>query len=639
MIKFSMHCFDVLFPINLGPLTYSCPASLAEILQPGQVVQAPLKNRMTRGIILGSNISPPDGPLKELQTVPGEPAVISTSLLTLIKWMSEYYIALEGLVLKQTLPGELFTRTKPRKAAKDTSSPEVIDFMDISREDALDIATAIQSKSYSCFLLHAPSLLYEYSMVSQLLHGGRNIIVLVPDIGQANILYNALRDRYAERLCLLHGELPRGKRSDSIEGILSGRLDIVIGTRPALFAPLKNVSLVMVLNEHSPLYKVEEGIRFNIRDVAVMRGFIEKAAVLLSSVSPSIDSYFNAVTEKYRMIKPVPADKRPVIRIADMQFEKKIKPGLSKTAYDAANRHIRKNHKVLFVVNRRGYSTLLLCNECAYIMKCRRCDIPLVLHKNDHMLKCHYCNKTESVPERCPRCKSHNFSLQGSGTERIQEYIEELFGKATMRFDSDNVKKKSEKEEASRLISGDYARILIGTKMMTSLISIADKYALAAVLNIDSSLNLPDFRAMEKAYHELSSIIGLVEPTGEVVIQTRHSGIPFFQHLRHNDYAAFAREELSLRKSLGYPPYAKLLKVTFSGASNTAEKIVRIIHDTETQIDLLGPTKDKNRKGTETFSIILKSPDRKALNTAARKVLKTFERSKNQIRIEVDPAS
>jgi primosomal protein N' (replication factor Y) len=638
MIKSFMLCYDVIFPINLGPLTYVCPESLAEIAQPGLVVQAPLKNTLTRGIILGKNPSPPKGPLKELQTVPGEPVLLGKSLLRLLSWMSDYYIAPEGLVLKQTLPPELFTRTQQRKGKKQVSRQEEIAFMDIGPEDALNITSAVLSNQYIGLLLHAPSVLYEYSMVFKLLDSVKNVIVLLPDIGQSNLLYSAVSEKFEGRVCLLHGELSGGKRSESIEGILSGRCDIVIGTRAALFAPMKKVSLIVVLNEHSRYYKTEEGVRYNMRDVAVMRGFIEKAVVLLSSITPSIDSYFNAVTGKYRMLKPSLDTKRPFIRIADMQFEKKIRPGFSKTVYEAALKHVRKNDKVMFVMNRRGYSSLLLCKECAYIVKCRECDIPMVFHKNDNSLKCHYCSKSQYVPERCPRCKGHNFELLGSGTQRVQEYIEELFGKTTMRFDSDNVKKKSEKEELERLISGDFSRILIGTKIMTRRISVTDKFAMAAVLDIDPSLNLPDFRAMEKAYHELSSIIDLVRPDGEVLIQTRFSGTPLFKHLRSNDYSAFAKEELQMRKDLSYPPYTKMLKITFKGPSEVSEKIIKTARNYEPEIEILGPTTDKDRKGAENFSIILKSGNRKKLNNAARKVLKTFDSSRKiQIRIDVDP--
>ena len=639
MIKSFMHCFDVLFPINLGPLTYICPESLIERVQPGMIIQAPLKNKLTTGIILGKNSTPPQARLKKFQAFPGEPAILSTSLLKLIRWMADYYIATEGLVLKQTLPRELFEKTLSRKGRKAIPSSSKIDFPEITEEDVQDISAAINSHKYMGFLLHAPSLVYEYSVALRMMSAVENVIVLLPDIVHANLLYAAAKDRCGDRPCLLHGEISRGKRTEYIEGILSGRYDIVIGTRAALFAPLQKVSLIMLLNEHSHLYKIEEGLRYNVRDVAVMRGFIERAPVLLSSISPSIDSYFNAITNKYRIIKPPPAAKRPVIRIADMRFEKKIKPDISKAVYDAAKKHILRNNRIMFVMNRKGYSSMLLCQECGYIEKCNDCDIPLVLYKSDNTLKCRYCSKTRSIPERCGRCKSYNYLLLGSGTQRVQEHIGELFGIETVRFDSDKAKKKSEKEELTRLISNDFSRVIIGTKMMTGRLISSDSFSMAAVLNVDSSLNLPDFRAMEKTYQELSSIIDLVDPHGEVLIQTRFPQTPLFKHLRCNDYASFAKEDLLLRKSLNYPPYAKLLNITFSGPPEIAEKIEKIILASDSKTEILGPAISKNRKGQEEFSIILKSVDRKPLNTAARNVLKTFEHSKKvQIRIDVDPA-
>lgn len=633
-----MNCFDLLFPINRGPLTYICPDSLAGAVQPGLVVQAPLKNRLTRGIILRKNSSPPDTSLKEFQAIAGEPVILSPSLLKLLGWMSDYYIAPAGLVLKLTLAGELFKKTRPRKSRERTMHQSAIDFIPVDTEVVSEAVASIRNTAYKGFLLHSPSLLYEYSLAREMLTAGENIIMLLPDVGQANLLYGALKDSFADRLCLLHGELSHGKRSENMEGILSGRHDIVIGTRGALFAPLKNVSLIMVLNEHSPLYKLEEGIPYHLRDVAVMRGFMEKATVLLSSVSPSIDSFYNAMTGKYTLLKPSHARQRPNIRIINMRFEKKIRPDLSRSVYDAARRHISKNERVMFVVNRRGYSTVLLCKECGHIEQCHSCEVPLVHYKKEGTLKCHYCSSTRPLPETCSRCKGHTFELLGSGTQRVQEHVEELFGQAAMRFDSDTVRKKSEKEELSRLISGSFSRILIGTKLMTGRITPADFFSMAAVLNIDSSLNQPDFRAMEKAYQELSAIIDRVAPEGEVLVQTRFPDIPLFRHLQRNEYSSFAGEELSLRKSLGYPPYAKLLHIRLEGPSDLSEKIVKFLRRVNAKIEILGPITVRNKKGKEEQTIILKSGDRKALNTAAREVLQAFNnRKKIQVRVDVDP--
>ena len=639
MIKFQMHYFDILFPINLGPLTYTCDEATAESVQPGMVVAAPLRNKLTRGIMLERNVFPPKGPLKEFRLLPGAPAVLGKSLLKLIKWMSDYYIVPEGMVLKQALSPEFFTPIKARKTRQKEAVNIAQEFMDIDTEQIRDIVSALKAEVYSGLLLHSPSVLYEFSIALKILASSSNIIVLLPDIGQANLLYSAAKELQPERVCLLHGELSSGKRSEHIEGILSEKYDLVIGTRAALFAPMKKISLIIVLNEHHSSYKIEDALHYNLRDIAVMRAFIEKTAVLLSSVSPSIDSYFNALTGKYRMISPLQSSARPVIKIADMQFEKKVKPDFSQRVYDAAKKHIRKNNRIIFIVNRLGYSSLLICNDCRQISKCSSCDIPMSMHRDRSLLKCRYCSRTQPVPETCPGCKGHNFELLGSGSERIQEYIEELFEKATMRFDSDTVKTKSEKEDLARMLSGDYSRIMIGTKMLTGRLTLAEKYSMAAVLNMDSFLNQPDFRAAEKGYQELSSIIDLVDPSGEVLIQTRFSKLPLFRYLRENDYASFAREELSMRKILNFPPYMKLLKIRFSGPQGLAATMIKTIRTTDPKIEILGPVEERSRRGANSLSLILKSSDRKALNKAARRVLNSVDLPKKSgIRIDVDPS-
>ncbi len=639
MLEFFMSYFDVLYPINLGPLTYKCPEELEAIAQPGMIVSAPLKNKLTKGVIINRNISPPDEKIKEFSKIHGDSPVLSKSLLKLLQWISEYYITPEGLVLKQTVPKEVFIKTKTGKAKKTLPHDKHIEFPDIPEREFSSIKASISSGKYNAFLLHAPSLLYEYSIALRLLDKTRNIIVLLPEIFQANMLYNAFKESFDERLCLLHGEISKGRRSEYIEGIISGKYDIVIGTRSALFAPLKNVSLIIVLNEHSSSYKLEEGIRYNIRDVAVMRGFIEKATVLLSSITPSIDSYYNSFSDKYKLIKPSSSLTRPKIRIIDMRFEKTVKPNFSKTVYEDSKHHIKKGEKLMFVINRRGYSTLLLCRECGNAEKCPECGIPLVLHKNESTIRCHYCGKAYDIPERCGRCKSYSLELLGSGTQKVQEDIEALFGVETLRFDSDQASKKTDIEKLLSNISCDSSKVIVGTKMMTKRIGLAERFSMAAVLNIDNSLNLPDFRASEKVYRELSSIIGLVDSDGKILIQTRMPQNSIFKYLKSDRYSSFVKEELSIRKELNYPPFSKLINIIFTGNLDLSDRIIKTVHKLDQDIEVLGPIVHRDKKGRNEFSILLKSADRRKLNTAARAVLDRFRDSKEtDIRIDVDPA-
>ncbi len=639
MIKSSVHYVDIVFPVNLRPLTYKCPEHLAGLLRPGMIVSAPLRNRTAKGVVLDIPVSPPEGPIKELSSAAGDFPVLGKGMLKLLRWMSDYYIASEGTILQQMCPKELFTRTKKRKTK---SKPENSRFnlLDVPGEETLRIIESAADRRYRTYLLRTPSTNYEYSFICALLHSAlRNVIVIFPEVSHAETFYSTVSESLQERVCLLHGEISRGSRSESLEGIISGRHDIVIGTRAALFAPMKTVSLIAVLREDNGSYKLEEGIRYNIRDVAVMRGFLEKSTVLLSSVTPSIESSFNAMRQKYILLKPAAKERRPRITIIDMRYAKKIRPGISKEVFDAARNKLKAKKKIMFVTNRRGYSTLLLCADCGHEERCDHCDIPMVMHKDEKNLKCHYCGKVRAIPERCGRCGGLHLELLGSGTQRIQEEIEELFGVGTLRFDSDGVTKRSEVRELLRSLSGDSANVVIGTKMMTKRIGPSEKFSLAAVMNTDAYLNFPDFRASEKAYRELAAVIDLAEPGGDVMVQTRLPQNSLLRHLKKGDYDAFVKDELAARKELAYPPYSKLVKITVSGSSRVADALVGTIRDVGKGIEVLGPVVSKNKKGGDEFSIFLKSGSRKPLNEAARAVLGRHEKAKGiRIVIDVDPA-
>jgi primosomal protein N' (replication factor Y) (superfamily II helicase) len=638
VIKFPMHYCDILFPINLGPLTYKCPEELEEKAEPGIIVSAPLKSKLTKGVIVRKLSSPPNKPAREFSEIHGDSPVLSKNMMRLLQWMSDYYVASEGVVLKQTVPKELFLRIGPQKPKKEPHEGPHIEFIDIRQEDILPLRKSFSDNVYRTFLVHAPSLKYEYSLVPTLISPDvKNVLVIVPEVSQADLIYSGMKRTFGDRACILHGGISTGRRSEYLKGIVSGKHDVVLGTGTALFAPLKSVSLIMVLHEHSNSYKREEGVRYNIRDVAVMRGFLENSTVVLSSITPSVDSYFNAFSMRYTLIKPI-SPKRPTVKIVDMRHVKKASPNISKTTYEISKNRLREGKKIMFVINRRGYSTLLLCKECGNTENCRGCHIPFVMHKNDNLLKCHYCGAVQNLPERCGRCGSFNLELLGYGTQRIQEEIEGLFGMETMRFDSDTAKKRSEKDEFMKNFSTGSTQVIIGTKMMTKRFGSTEKFSMAAVLNVDASLNFPDFRAAEKTYRELSSIMELVTPEGDVLIQTRFPQNSLFQYLKKDDYVTFIKDELSMRKAVLYPPYSKLLNIRFAGGSDLADTIIKIIRNLNLGIEILGPAVSKNKKGVKEFSILLKSGDRKMLKTAAKAVLKRYAARKgSNIIIDIDP--
>ena len=631
-----MTCFDVIFPINLGPLTYRCPDNLKHAAEPGMIVSAPLKKSMATGIIYKENTVPPAVGLKDITQLHGDAPVFSAAILNLIAWLSEYCLAPEGLVLKQALPKEIFTKTKRRKF-EEPLSEEMPSLIDFTADDLSDLQAAVSQKDYATSLLYAPSVIHEYSVAASILRSQGNVIILLPEISQAELLFQAVRNEYKNRLCLLHSDMAAGRRSESIDGIISGKHDIVIGTRIALFAPLKKLSLIMVIDEHSSSYKLEEGIRFNVRDTAVMRGFLEKIPVILASAAPSIDSWFNAKSGKYNLIRLQTSGQKPLIRIADLRFGKKGRRYLSTAVIDKARRSLQKNERILFLINRRGHSTFLHCADCGNTESCPECCIPLVLHKDRNLLECHYCARSLTVPDVCSKCSSPNIEQLGAGTQRIEEDLRSLFGIEPLRFDSDSASKKTEIQGLLKSITLDEPKIIVGTKMLTKRLNPNGSFSLAALLNVDSGLNIPDFRAREKVYQEIVSVRDLVAAKGEVIIQTRFPRDPLFRHLRDANYDAFAAEELAVRAALNFPPYTKLLKILAYGNSDLAEKIMKIFRELGAPVEIFGPTEKKTRKGVE-YSFLLKHAERKLLHAAARAVVKRFNNSKDiEIRIDADP--
>ena len=631
-----MSFVDILFPLNLGPLTYRCPDALKEIAEPGMLVSAPLKKNIATGILLMMTSTAPPGHVKDIAEVHGNTPLFSKSMIKLLMWMSDYYLAPSGLILKQAVPNEMLVQVKPKRSAED-STIDPYDLLPVSEPDLITCARAMGTQSFQSTLLHASSSLHEMSIAASLIRTTDSVLVLFPEIIAANRFFRTMRD-LGDRVCILHSDMAAGKRSEAIQGIVSGRHDIVIGTRTALFAPMLKLKLIILMHEQSGSYKLEDGIRFNARDCGIMRGFLEKIPVLLTSSAPSMESWANACSNKYRLLDMRSGMKTPKIRAIDMRFTKKTRPYLSSSVIEASKRSLQKNEKVLFLINRRGHSTMLHCAECGNTERCAGCGIPLVLHRDGNTMQCHYCGSSMGIPETCNKCKSPRLELLGAGTQKIEEDIRELFGVGAVRFDSDKVTPKTTVRDMLARASEDATRMLVGTKILTRILGGTAQFGVAALLNPDISLNIPDFRAREKAFQEIVAVRDLVKPSGEMLLQTRLPHDPLFKYLRDNDFEAFAAEELSLRKTLHFPPYSKMMDIVISGNGSLSEKAARLITLSSRDIEILGPTERKTKKGKTEYSILIRHPERKVLHAAARSLLEKIGQIQDaEIRIDVDP--
>lgn len=643
MIKFYMKFFDVLFPVSLGPLTYRCSDELSQFVKPGMIVNAPLKKRISQGVVIAESKEIPPVEVKDIQKVISDVPVLTDALLRLLRWMSVYYVTEQGLVLKSMLPKEALIKVKQRK--RQTSSilnSGCVDYsfnsVNVDIHIVSQIIDSARKQIFKTFLLNAPSSVYEISLLGEILTGIRNIIILVPELSLINHLYHIFKERFRDRLCLFHSGLSRGRRSEAIGRILSGRVNIVLGTRSAIFAPMKKVSLIVVLQEHNSSYKQENIPCYNGRDVAVKRGYFDRATVLLSSICPSIESIYNCKKGKYTFLKPTCDIKRPRLKVIDMRFENLVKPYLTRTIINAALRHLKKEQKIMFVMNRRGHSSVLQCLDCGHREECPHCGVPLVFHKQDMSLKCHYCGYTSDyVTESCSVCKGFNLQLIGAGTQRIKEDIEKLIGMKTLRFDSDQIRRESKREKFASALLMDNYNIVVGTKLMTRRLSVSEKFSMAVILNTDQFLNLPDFRSAEKAFQEISSIADKLEPNGVLFVQTRMPQNYLYRYLKNYDYMSFSNEEISRRKSLRYPPYSKMLLLIFFSKRDLLKEASEVLRKISKDIEILGPLISE-KKGKKEMNIVLRSSSPERLHSEARIFIQSFKDKREvKIKVDVDP--
>jgi len=429
--------------------------------------------------------------------------------------------------------------------------------------------------------------------IDHVMQKGQGAIVLVPEISLTPQTVERFRSRFGDRIAVLHSHLSDGERHDEWHRIHDGRARIAIGARSAVFAPVAELGLIVVDEEHESSYKQEEAPRYNARDVAVMRGHMQGCAVLLASATPGLESYLNAKRGKYGLaVLPKRVDHRqmPVVRVIDMRLEA-AKTGrgsvFSTDLVEAIRRRLDRAEQTMLFLNRRGFASSLLCPKCGYVAQCDQCSVSLTYHRATEDLRCHMCGACRSVPARCPQCEDPAFKFAGIGTQRIETVMAKLFPNARVRrMDSDAVTRKGAYHE----ILGDFRAgkidILVGTQMIAKGLHFPN-VTLIGVVYADLGLHLADFRAGERTVQLLTQVAGRAgrgEVPGEVLVQTYTPFHTAIQAARRLDYEGFCDQELEFRRELLYPPFSRLLCLTVRGASEErvafcADGLYRALND------------------------------------------------------------
>lgn len=417
--------------------------------------------------------------------------------------------------------------------------------------------------------------------ISHALKQGRNAIVLVPEISLTPQTVERFKARFSSGpdktlVAVLHSHLSSGERHDEWQKIRQNRARIVIGTRSAIFAPVENLGLLIVDEEHEPSYKQEESPRYNARDMAVMRGQLENAVVILGSATPSLESYFNAVSGKYHLLEmPTRVDnqKMPLVRVVDMRSEARKEKGIpifSRILRDRIQLRLDAKQQTILFLNRRGYASSLQCPKCGYVAGCPNCSISLTYHRKIERLICHICGHNTPAPRICPepKCRNEAIRFAGVGTEKVEETLRKIFPHARIsRMDSDTLKRK----EDYRRILGDFRTgkidILVGTQMIAKGLHFPN-VTLVGIIFADLALHIPDFRAGERTFQLLTQVAGRAgrgDVEGEVVIQAYTPFHPAIQYARRHDFLGFYEQEIEFRQQLQYPPFSRLALLTFRG--------------------------------------------------------------------------
>ena len=478
----------------------------------------------------------------------------------------------------------------------------------VPRPSSLSLLPSSLVPSSSTFLLHGVTGSGKTEVylqaIAHALEQGKGAIVLVPEISLTPQTVERFKARFSSGplqtlVAVLHSHLSAGERHDEWHKIRQGRARIAIGARSAIFAPVEPLGLIVVDEEHEHSYKQEEAPRYHARDVAIVRGQMEGAVVVLGSATPSLESYYNCGKGKYTLLQlPERADdkKMPVVRIVDMR--QTVRPGkavpiFSPQLKEAIARRVEQKEQVILFLNRRGYSTSLQCPLCGYVAACPNCSVSLTYHRHENKLCCHICAHVEPVPAVCPNAKCRNPAIRysGVGTQRVEATLAKLFPQArTVRMDSDVLKRK----EDYRRILGDFRvgkiDILVGTQMIAKGLHFPN-VTLVGIIYADLALHQPDFRAGERTFQLLTQVAGRAgrgDIEGEVVVQAFTPFHPAIQFARRHDFEGFYAQEMEFREQLKYPPVGRIALLTLKGRNEEKVKFSADYLKTELQKAMVG---------------------------------------------------
>ena len=521
----------------------------------------------------------------------------------------------------------------------------------LEQKEAVDKVEESFNKS-EIFLLHGvtgsgKTEVY-MELIEKVVKTGKCAILLVPEISLTHQIVSRFYSRFGSDVAIFHSALSDGEKYDEYHKILNGDVHIVVGTRSAIFVPFEKIGIIILDEEQSSNYKQDSNPRYHARDIALLRSEYHNCPVVLGSATPSLETMARAKKGVYTLLsltKRIGKSVMPTTKIVDMQEEYKKRNMIISDYLDQKIREkLEANEQVLLMLNRRGFSTIVNCKNCGYTFKCPHCEISLTYHKTSNNLRCHYCGYTINNPDTCPSCMEKSLTNFGLGTEKLEEEINKRYNVKTVRMDADTTSKKGSQDEIIAKIESEDVSIIVGTQMISKGFDFP-KVTLAAIINADDSLNIPDFRSGENTFELITQTIGRAgraSDKSDAVIQTFNSDNKIIEYAKNNDYESLYNYEMNIRKILKYPPYFYVTKILiaskdYNEASKEISKVKSYLDKKLTNVIILGPTTAAMFKinNVYRFQIILKYKDYNLVKEHL-KYLDDVYRLNSKVNIEID---